>query len=72
MNIRDTLERFVWTVVAAAGSSVVAAGAFNVDVGTAAAIAGGTAAINFVTIVARQRLSVLPDPGAGLPGLPVE
>ena len=65
MNLQDTLERMLWTIIAASGSSVLAATALDVDAGKAAAVAGITAAINFVTIVARQRLSVLPDPGAG-------
>ena len=67
MNPKDTLERMFWTVVAAAGSSLAMAALTDVDAWQAAATAGGTAAINFVTIVARKRLSVLPDPGAGLP-----
>jgi hypothetical protein len=66
MNFRDTLERMFWTVVSAAGSSLIAAAVLDVDAGKAAVVAGGTAAINFVTIVARARLAVLPDPGAGL------
>lgn len=72
MNIRDTLERMFWTVVSAVCSSAVVAGLTDVEVWIAAAIAGGTAAINFVSIVARARLAALPDPGAGLPLLPIE
>ena len=34
------------------------------------AIAGLVAVANLVSLIARYRLSVLPDPGAGLPGLP--
>lgn len=34
-----------------------------------ATFAGLTAAANVVLVIARWRLSVLPDPGAGLPGL---
>ena len=66
MNIQDTLERMFWTVVSASLSSVAAASLTDVEAWQAAAVAGGTAAINFITIVARKRLSVLPDPGAGL------
>ncbi len=38
----------------------------------AAVFAGVTNVANFLLIVARVRLSVLPNPGDGLPGLPVE
>lgn len=37
----------------------------------AAAVAGLTAVANAVLIIARYRLSVLPNPGAGLPALEV-
>lgn len=71
MNFRDTIERLFWTVVAAAGGALIAPAVFGFDVSAleAAAIAGAGAGVNFVTIVARKRLSVLPDPGDGLPGL---
>lgn len=72
MNIRDTLERLVWTFVAAAGGNLIGGAFFDVDVIQAAAMAGIAAAVNFITLLARQRLSVLPDPGDGLPALPVE
>ena len=42
---------------------------FDVSALQAAAIAGVGAAVNFVTVFARYRLSVLPNPGEGLPGL---
>lgn len=38
----------------------------------AAAVAGLGALINAVLVIARWRLSVLPNPGEGLPGVPVE
>lgn len=69
MNVRDTLERLFWTVIAAMGGNVAAGAVFDVDVLQAAAMAGCAAGVNFVLIVARKRLSVLPDPGEGLPGL---
>lgn len=74
MTFRDTCERLLWTVVAAASGALIAPAVFDFSVSAlqAAAIAGVGAAVNFVTIVARARLAVLPDPGAGLPGLPVE
>lgn len=70
MNARDTLERLLWTVVAAAGGSLAGGLLFDVSAWQAAAIAGLSAAVNFATIVARARLAVLPNPGDGLPGLP--
>jgi hypothetical protein len=70
LNVRDTAERLGWTVVAAVGGNLIGAALFSFDVWKAAAAAGLGAAVNFATIVARSRLKVLPDPGAGLPGLP--
>lgn len=72
MNIRDTLERLFWTVIAAMGGALIAPEILSVNISTleAAAIAGLSAAVNFVTLVAREKLAVVPDPGAGLPGLP--
>lgn len=70
MNLRDLAERLVWTFVAASGAGATAATFFDVDARAAALMAGLTATINLVTVVARKRLAVLPDPGAGLPGLP--
>lgn len=74
MNIPATLERLFWTFVAAAGGALIAPALFSIDVSAlqAALIAGTAAVVNFVTVLARYRLSVLPDPGAGLPGLPVD
>lgn len=68
--IRDTLERLVWTVVAAAGGGLLAGPLLSVSVWQAAGVAGLSAGVNFLTIVARKRLAVLPDPGAGLLALP--
>ncbi len=74
MNPRDFAERLVWTFVSAAGGSLVAPAVFGFDVSTvqAAAIAGCGAVINAVTQFARWRLSVLPNPGEGLPGARVD
>jgi|JI10StandDraft_1071094.scaffolds.fasta_scaffold1637353_2 hypothetical protein len=74
MNVRDFAERLVWTFVAAAGGALIAPAVFGFDVSAleAAAIAGVGAVVNAVTQYARWRLSVLPSPGEGLPGLPVE
>lgn len=72
MNIKDTIERLFWTVVAAGGGSLIAGPLLGVSAWQAAGVAGLSAAVNFVTILARKRLSVLPDPGEGLPGLPTD
>lgn len=72
MNIRDLVERVFWTAVAAAGANLAGVAIFDIEPWKAAAATGLAAAINTVTVIARWRLSVLPDPGAGLPGLPVD
>lgn len=72
MNLRDTAERLFWTVVAAVVGGLSGAALFDFDAWKGAASAGLTAVANFVTILARSRLAALPEPGAGLPGLPVE
>lgn len=71
MNLRDTIERLFWTLVAAFFGALASGAVFNVDVVMAAGMAAFTAAVNFVLLVARARLAVLPDPGKGLPGLAV-
>jgi hypothetical protein len=72
MKVRDTLERLFWTIVAAFVGNLLAGAVFDVDVVMAAGMAAFTAGANFVLLVARARLAVLPDPGAGLPGLTVK
>lgn len=68
MKIIDALERLLWTFIAAALGSLSGAALFGVAVWKAAALAGLTAVANAVLIFARWRLSVLPNPGNGLPG----
>lgn len=72
--IRDLLERILWTFVAAFVGALTGAAVLSLDVTAlqAAAMAGLGAVANAVLVFARWRLSVLPDPGEGLPGLPVE
>lgn len=70
MNLPAFLERLVWSAVAAGGGALIGVPLFDISVWEAAAIAGLGAVVNGVTQFARYRLSVLPDPGAGLPGLP--
>lgn len=69
MNIRDTLERLFWTVLAAFLGGLSVGGVINISTLDAAIAAAAAAAINFLLIVARARLDVLPNPGEGLPGL---
>lgn len=71
LTIRDTLERLWWTFVAAATGNITAVALLDIAAWKMAVATGLVAAVNLVTIIARWRLSVLPDPGAGLPGLPV-
>jgi hypothetical protein len=72
MSVPAFLERMVWTFIASAGGALLAPAVFgfDVEVWQAALIAGSAAVVNALTQFARYRLSVLPDPGAGLPGLP--
>lgn len=72
MNLRDTLERLFWTVVAAALTNLGSVGILDIVAWKAAALAGINGAVTFVLVVARQRLAVLPNPGDGLPGLPTD
>lgn len=72
--IRDLAERILWTFVAAFLGALTGAAVLSLDVTAleAAAMAGLGAVANAVLVIARWRLSVLPNPGEGLPGLPVE
>lgn len=86
MIIRDLLERLFWTFIAAFLASLLgapvlvaaleAASGTTIDVSAlqaalvAALVAGMVAVANFVLVLARWRLSVLPNPGEGLPGAP--
>jgi hypothetical protein len=86
MNWRDTIERLAWTFVAGFIAALLGAPAVvnllenfatvDIDINmweaviVSAVFAGLTDVANFVLIVARWRLSVLPNPGEGVPGLP--
>lgn len=72
MKIRDTLERLVWTVIAACLGALPASPVLGEELWKMEAAAAFTAASTFILLVARSRLSVLPEPGAGLPGLATE
>lgn len=66
---RDTLERLFWTTFSAVTVAVLAAGPFDaIGWRDAALAAAGTTFVNWVTLVARDRLAVLPDVGTGVPG----
>lgn len=86
IRARDLIERVFWTFIAAFLGSLVGAplvlqvleglADVSIDISAlqamlvSATFAGVTAVANVVLVIARWRLSVLPDPGAGLPGLP--
>lgn len=86
IRARDLAERLFWTFVAAFLSSLLGAPvvvdvleavadvSIDISAGQAALVsatfAGLTAAGNFILLIARWRLTVLPNPGDGLPGLP--
>lgn len=70
MKFRDTLERLFWTVFAAFLGALSVSGAVDISAFEAGVIAAAGAGVNFLSLVARWRLSVLPEPGEGLPGLP--
>jgi len=88
MRFRDALERLLWTFLAGflgalLGSPILvevieAAADVPVDLSllwlalVSAILAGLVAVANALLILARYRLSVLPNPGEGVPGLPVE
>lgn len=70
IRVRDLAERVVWTVVASGLSSLVGVAFIDLSAAKAAALTGLAGGLNALTIIARWRLAVLPDPGAGLPGIP--
>jgi hypothetical protein len=79
VRVRDWLERLFWTALAAflgALSAPPVGDVIGLDISLsaleAAFLAAVSAAVNFLSLVARARLAVLPEPGEGLPGLPVE
>lgn len=72
MNWPDFAERMLWTFVLAALANLTGAALLDLDQAKAAALTGLTAVFQAVSLVARKRLAVLPDPGDGLPGLPVK
>jgi len=64
-KISDTIERLFWTFVAAFVGQLVGAAVLDLGVSAiqSAAVAGLGAVANAVLLLARWRLSVLPDPG---------
>lgn len=72
MNLPQTLERLTWTAISAGTASLATGSLLGVSVWQSAGLAAAAAAVNGVTLIARYRLSVLPDPGDGLPGLEVD
>ena len=72
MKFRDTLERLFWTILAAFLGGLSVGGVIDISTLDAAITASAAAGVNFLLIVARSRLAVLPEPGEGLPGLPTD
>lgn len=70
MKIRDLLERCIWTVVAASLTNLGALAVLDLALLEALLLAGVNGFVTYLLVIARWRLSVLPDPGQGLPGLP--
>jgi hypothetical protein len=70
MNLRDTAERLWWTLVAAFLGALGVSDVLDISALDAALAATAAAGVNFLLLVARARLAVLPEPGEGLPGLP--
>lgn len=80
-RVRDAIERCFWTgvvaVIGTAPSLQLAALVTNLDITALQTLAATgistmlSTGINFLLVFARHRLSVLPEPGQGLPGLPV-
>lgn len=67
IRVRDLVERVVWTTIAAGLGALVAVPLISIDAFEAAIVAAFGGAVNAVLVIARWRLSVLPDPGQGLP-----
>lgn len=63
-TVRNIIERLFWTATSAALAALLAAPVLGVDAAQAAGMAALVATINGVSLVARWRLSVLPDPTA--------
>lgn len=72
MNYRDTAERLFWTLLAAFLGALTVSDLLDISALQAAIAGTASAGANFLLLVARARLSVLPEPGEGLPGLPVD
>ena len=72
MNFRDMAERLVWTLIAAFLGALGVSDMIDISAVQAGITAAASAGVNFILLVARARLAVLPEPGAGLPGLPTD
>lgn len=68
MNWKDTAERFMWTLVSAFLGALTVSEAIGISALQAGLVAAASAGANFLTVLARTRLSVLPDPGEGFGG----
>jgi len=61
MNMKDIGLRLFWTIVAAGGGALVAANTLDIEAVKAAGFVGLTAAINFITLIARAKVSTSPQ-----------
>lgn len=66
VRLRDLIERVFWTGVVSVITNIVGALAFGVDAWKAALLSAMAPTLNAVLVIARWRLSVLPDPGAAV------
>jgi hypothetical protein len=71
VRIADCAERILWTAIAAGLANIGAATILGVDAWKAAVATGLAAGVNAVLVIARWRLSVLPDPGGAVAGFGV-
>ena len=53
---KDALERIIWSFVAAAASSIIAIGVFDLDSAKAAGIAGLTAVMTVIKVIAARQI----------------
>lgn len=68
MTVSQYVERLVWTVVAAFLGALTVSDLIGISTLQSGISAAASAGVNFLLLVARDRLAILPDPGTGLLG----
>jgi len=63
MTTKDILTRLFWTVLAAAGGALAASQTLDIPAVKAAGMVAATAAINYLTLIARSKAAPLPPAG---------